>query len=46
MNNDFFKFVETYKDDIKAFFDALISAIKAIIDKLNAGDEETTEPEA
>ena len=46
MNNDFFKFVETYKDDIKALFDALIGAIKAIIEKLSAGDAEETEPEA
>lgn len=45
MDNKFFKFVETYKDDIKAFFDALIGAIKAIIEKLGAGDEEAT-PEA
>ncbi len=45
MDNKFFKFVETYKDDIKAFFDALIGAIKAIIEKLSAGDEEAT-PEA
>ena len=36
--NDFFKFVETYKDDIKAFFEALIEAIKAIIAK--AGESE------
>lgn len=45
MDNKFFKFVETYKDDIKAFFDALIGAIKALIEKLSAGDEEAT-PEA
>ena len=41
MDNKFFKFLETYKDDSKAFFDALIEAIKAIIGKLNA--EETPE---
>lgn len=41
MDNKFFKFVETYKDDIKAFFDALIEAIKAIISKLS--EEETPE---
>ncbi len=45
MDNKFFDFVETYKDDIKAFFDALIGAIKAIIEKLSAGDAEAT-PEA
>ena len=36
--NDFSKFVETYKEDIKAFFEALIEAIKAIIAKFNEGD--------
>lgn len=41
MDNKFFQFLETYKDDIKAFFDALIEAIKAVIGKLNA--EETPE---
>lgn len=39
MDNEFFKFVETYKDDIKAFFDALIAAFKAIFGKLNEGDD-------
>lgn len=41
MDNKFFKFVETYKDDIKAFFEALIEAIKSIISKLS--EEETPE---
>lgn len=41
MDNKFFKFLETYKDDIKAFVDALIEAIKAIIGKLS--EEETPE---
>ncbi len=44
MDNEFFAFVETYKDDIKAFFEALIEAIKAIIGKLNEGD--AAQPEA
>ncbi len=43
MDNKFFQFLETYKDDIKAFFDALVEAIKAIIGKLNA---EEANPEA
>ncbi len=33
------EFFETYKDDIKAFFDALIEFIKTILAKLTAGDE-------
>lgn len=41
MDNKFFDFLETYETDIKAFFEALIEAIKAIFDKLNA--EETPE---
>lgn len=41
MDNKFFQFLETYKDDITAFFNALVEAIKAIIAKLNA--EETPE---
>lgn len=39
MDNKFFQFVETYKDDIKAFFDALIAAFKAIFAKLGEGEE-------
>jgi hypothetical protein len=39
MDNKFFAFVEEYKDDIKAFIDALIEAIKAIMGKLNAGED-------
>lgn len=43
MNNDFFKFVETYWDDIVAFFDALINFVKAAFDKISgSGDDETT----
>lgn len=30
MNNEFFQFVETYWDDIVAFFDALIAFVKSI----------------
>lgn len=40
MDNKFFQFVETYKDDIKAFVEALIEAIKALMGKLNAEDAE------
>lgn len=39
MDNKFFQFVETYKDDIKAFFEALFAAIKAIFAKLGEGEE-------
>ena len=40
MDNKFFQFVETYKDEIKAFVEALIEAIKALMGKLNAEDAE------
>lgn len=43
MDNKFFEFIETYKDDIKAFFDALVAAIKAIMDKFAASEEATPE---
>ena len=46
MDNKFFKFLETYKDDIKAFFDAFVAFVKTIIGKLGEGEEETTEPTA
>ena len=36
--NDFFKFVETYKADITAFFEALIAFVKAAFAKLNEED--------
>ena len=39
MDNKFFEFVETYKEDIKAFFEALVAAIKAIFAKLGESDE-------
>ncbi len=39
MDNKFFKFVETYKDDIKAFIEALIEAFKAIFAKLGEGED-------
>lgn len=32
-------FYETYKEDIQAFFEALIDFIKTIIAKLTAGEE-------
>ncbi len=43
MNNDFFAFIETYKDDIIAFFDSLKALIETIIGKLTASDEEAEE---
>ena len=39
MNNKFFQFVETYKDDIKAFIEALVEAFKAIFAKLGEGED-------
>ena len=41
MDNKFFKFVETYKDDIKAFFDALATSTKEYKEKvdLSSSDE-------
>ena len=39
----FGEFVETSKDDIKAFFDSLIAFIKALIAKINEGDDAATE---
>ena len=33
------EFFENYKDDIKAFIDALVEFIKAVIAKLSAGEE-------
>lgn len=42
MNNDFFKFVETYWDDIVAFFESLINFVKAAIDKISGSDDDTT----
>jgi hypothetical protein len=33
------EFFETYKEDIKAFFEALIEFVKAVITKLTAGEE-------
>ena len=40
MDNKFSNFVETYADDIKAFFEALKSFIEALIGKLTAAPEE------
>ncbi len=39
MDNKFFQFVETYKDDITAFFKALVDFIKTIF----GSDEEAAE---
>ncbi len=33
------EFFETYKEDIKAFFEALIEFIKTVFEKLTAGEE-------
>jgi hypothetical protein len=38
---DFGKFVETYKDDIKVFFESLIAFVKALIAKLGEDDAAT-----
>ena len=40
MDNKFTAFLETYSDDIKAFFEALKAFIEAIIGKLTAAPEE------
>ena len=43
MNNDFFNFVETYRDDIMAFLRSFIDFVKALFGKLGAeGEDETT----
>ena len=44
MNNDFFSFVETYREDIMAFFQAFVDFVKALFGKLGGaeGEEETT----
>ncbi len=43
MNNKFTAFIETYAEDIKAFFEALKNFITALIEKLTAPEagEET-----
>lgn len=38
---EFLDFVTTYKDDIAAFFEALVAWIKAIIAKLSEDDAAT-----
>lgn len=43
MDNKFFDFVETYAEDIKAFFEAFKNFIMALIEKLTAAPEEDTE---
>lgn len=40
MDNKFSSFVETYADDIKAFFEALKNFIAALIAKLSAPEAE------
>lgn len=35
MNNGFFTFVETYSEDIKAFFAALVEFFKTVFAKLS-----------
>lgn len=46
MNNDFFKFVETYWDDIVAFFDALVAFVKTLFGTAGEEEETTAAPEA
>lgn len=38
---NFSEFVKEYESDIKAFFEALINFVKAIIEKLTAPEEDT-----
>ena len=38
MNNAFFSFIETYRDDIMAFFQAFVDFVKSLIGKL--GEDE------
>ena len=41
MDNKFFKFLQTYETELRAFFDALVSFVKTLIEKFGA--EETPE---
>lgn len=41
MNNAFFDFVETYKEDIIAFFEAFKAFVEALFAKLSGGSEDT-----
>lgn len=41
MNNKFFQFVETYREDIVAFFNALIELLKTIFGDDEAADGAT-----
>ena len=43
MDNKFSSFVETYAEDIKAFFEALKNFIEALIAKLTSAPEEDGE---
>lgn len=45
MNNDFFAFVETYKEDIIAFFEALKGFFEALFAKLSGDASEDTTAE-
>lgn len=40
--NAFFEFVQKYRDDIVAFFNAFIELLKTLIEKANADDAEET----
>ncbi len=41
MDNKFFKFLEEYEADIRAFFEALKGFIEALMGKLGGNDTET-----
>ena len=41
MDNKFFKFLETYEAELKAFFEAIVEFVKSLIEKFGA--EETPE---
>ncbi len=42
MNNSFSSFVDTYYNDIIAFFQALIAFVQSLFGKLNSGDADET----
>lgn len=46
MNNSFATFVQTYWDDIVAFFRSLVEFFQALVGSLASGDEEETTAEA
>ena len=43
MDNKFFQFVEEYKDDILAFFEALKNFVQTVFGKIKGEDEEAAE---